>query len=490
MGQEIEKCSFAPEDFDRFRARLDADLEELARVLSDPGFGAGPRSLGAELEVHLVDRTLAPAAVNIEVLRAANDPRVALELNRYNLELNAPPFLLEGRPFAALARELDDGIAVLRRAAGSFGADVAVVGILPTLGERDVGPHAMTDQNRYRALSAGLRALRGSPFAVRIEGRESLQVRSDDVTLEGANTSMQVHLRATPAEFAKIYNAAQLATAPALAACCNSPFLLGKRLWDETRIALFQNAVDERALGSESYRPSRVSFGHGWVRGALDGFRESVALHAPLLPVVGAHGLHASAAPGAPPLDALRIHHGTVWTWNRAIYDPAGDGHLRVELRSLPAGPTVVDMCANAALLIGLTLGLAPDAEALVAALPFENASRNFYRAARYGLDAELVWPAPRAPSPVTTRADELLLSLIPVAERGLEEAGVELAEARRLLAIIRERVERRQTGTLWLDGAFARARARDRAAALREALGSYLEHSRSGAPVHEWPLH
>lgn len=489
MGQEIEKLSFTPEDFERFRARLDADLEELARTLAEPGFGEGPRSIGAELEVDLVDRgSLAPAAVNTDVLRAANDPRVALELNRYNLELNAPALLLAGRPFARLARELEEGLALMRRAAASFGADLAVVGILPTLTERDIGPHAMTDQNRYHALSAGLRALRGSPFTVRIEGRESLQSRSDDVTLEGANTSMQVHLRASPAEFASVYNAAQLATAPALSACCNSPFFLGKRLWDETRIALFQNAVDERALGSERYRPSRVSFGHGWARSVTDIFRESVALHAPLLPVLGAEPDASESVGTAPNLEALRLHHGTVWSWNRAIYDPAAGGHLRVELRSLPSGPTVIDMCANAALLIGLTLGLARDADALVAALPFAFASQNFYRAARFGLDAELVWPSPKAPSPGTARAGELLLSLLPVAARGLEEAGVDANEASELLDVVRGRVERGQTGALWLDAALTRARARDRAAALKEALAGYLEHSRAGAPVHEWP--
>jgi hypothetical protein len=365
---------------------------------------------------------------------------------------------------------------------------VALVGILPTLGESDVGPHAMTDQNRYRALSESLRSLRGSPFTVRIEGRESLQARSDDVTLEGANTSIQVHLRVSPEEFARTYNAAQLASAPVLAACGNSPFLLGKRLWDETRIALFQHAVDERALGSETHRPPRVSFGHGWVRGPLDLFRESVALHPPLLPVVGRMERRAEAREDeGPALDALRIHHGTVWTWNRAVYDPSLKGHLRIELRSLPAGPTIIDMCANAALLIGLTLGLAPEADALVAGVPFEYASRNFFAAARHGLDAELVWPSLRAPSPTNVPADELLLSLLPIATRGLILSGVEESEAEPLIGIIRARIERRRTGSRWLDGALSRATARDRRSALREVLAGYLERSRTGVPVHEW---
>ncbi|MBC7173713.1 MAG: hypothetical protein H5U40_14835 [Polyangiaceae bacterium] len=211
-------------------------------------------------------------------------------------------------------------------------------------------------------------------------------------------------------------------------------------------------------------------------------------MHAPILPVVGSPRESRGRAHGAPPLDALRLHHGTIWSWNRAVYDPTGDGHLRIELRTLPAGPTVIDMCANTALLVGLTLGLAEHVEALVTALPFECASRNFYRAAKHGLDAELAWPSKRAPSPGTIRADKLVLSLLPVAERGLAKAGVDRDEIERYLSIIRARVERRQTGALWLERALACARSTDREAALREVLGRYLEHSRSGAPVHEWP--
>ncbi len=489
MGQEIEQQSFAAEDFERFRAGLDADLERLARTLARPGFGEGPRSIGAELEVHLVDRALAPSPVNEAVQRAADDARIALELNRYNLELNTRPVAFAGSPFAGLRLELEDGLGVIRRAAARAGAQVAVVGILPTLRPADVGLHAMTDRNRYRALSDTLRALRGLPFAVRIDGRESLRLRSNDVTIEGANTSLQIHLRVSPAEFARTYNAAQLAAAPVLAAACNSPFLLGRRLWDETRIALFQDAVDARAPGSEGYRAPRVSFGHGWIHDALDLFRESVALHAPLLPVVSAPRDLARERPGDPPaLASLRIHHGTVWTWNRAIYDPSCGGHLRIEMRSLPAGPTVLDMCANAAFAIGLTLGLAPTAESLTAALPFELASRSFFAAARHGLDAEIVWPTERAPSPETIRAGELVHALLPVAERGLVAAGVEPDEARTLLGIVRERVERRQTGTLWMDRALERAHPRDRDDALREVTARYLELSSTGAPVHTWP--
>ena len=146
-------------------------------------------------------------------------------------------------------------------------------------------------------------------------------------------------------------------TAPVLAASGNSPTFLGHRLWHETRVALFKQAGDDRPPDRtpSGGMPPRVGFGNGWVReGALELFCESVALHEPLLPVCGGENPRACArAGGIPRLDELRLHHGTVWKWNRPVYDPAYGGHLRIELRALPSGPTLCDMLANAAFLVG-----------------------------------------------------------------------------------------------------------------------------------------
>ena len=244
-----------------------------------------------------------------------------------------------------------------------------MVGILPTLRAEDLQLAALSDAARYRALNNGLRRLRQEPFRIRIDGADPLELAADDVGLEGANTSFQVHLRVDPDRFADHFNAAQLATGPVLAVAGNSPTFLGHRLWEETRVALFKQAVDDRdAAGRSSRRVSRVAFGTGWIAtGAMELLEESVRLHEPVLPVLGAERpLERLAAGRVPALDELRLHQSTVWRWNRAIYDPAGGGHLRIELRALPAGPTVVDMLANAAFLLGLTLALAPDADAWI----------------------------------------------------------------------------------------------------------------------------
>jgi gamma-glutamyl:cysteine ligase YbdK (ATP-grasp superfamily) len=493
MGLEIEREEFGPEDQARFAARLVEQVAALEAVLARAGFGEGPASLGAELEVSLVDAHGRPLGINRTVLAETIDPRVTLEVDRFNLELNTRPVPCAGRPFTALHRELTSGLAELARVAAVHGGRVATIGIVPTLTREDLGAAALTDSRRFRALSAGLRKLRHQPFAIAIAGDDPLAVTADDVTMQGANTSFQVHLRVAPREFARVYNAAQIATAPVLAAAGNSPLFVGHRLWEETRIALFRQSVDERLGADEDdWRPARVSFGHGWVRhGALELFAESAALHAVLLPIVGAEDALACARAGeVPALEELRLHHGTVWRWNRAVYDPAAGGHLRIELRALPSGPTVVDMLANAAFLLGLTLDLAPAADRVVGRMTFGHARRNFYQAARHGLAAELLWPVDEAPSPRPVVARDLIPRLLPLARRGLLAAGLDPDEADAGLAVVAERVARDLTGAAWQRRMLAQLeRESPRTPALAAMLERYLVAADSGRPVHEWSL-
>ncbi|NVJ26755.1 MULTISPECIES: glutamate--cysteine ligase [Myxococcus] len=494
MGLAIEQEEFLPEDYARFSQRLAENLEALRALLARPGFGEGPTTIGAELELFLVDSMGFPLPVNQRVLANTEDPRVTLEVDRFNLEVNLRPGPLAGRPFTALQAEFEDSLREVRRAAATQGARVAAIGILPTLRVADLGPHALTAQTRYHALNAAIRQRRTAPFQVAINGEEeALKLAWEDVTLEGANTSLQFHLRVAPKDFARLYNAAQLATAPVLAVSGNSPLFLGRKLWDETRVALFRQAMDDRGEpGEGGFQPhARVTFGHGWAReGAYELFAEAVALHPPLLPVVGTESaLERVAEGGVPGLEELRLHQGTVWSWNRAVYDPKDEGHLRIELRALPAGPTVVDMAANGAFLLGLTLGLAERMDALLPALPFAHAAGNFIRASRRGLDAELLWPGESAPSPRVVPVVDLLRQLIPVARRGLLSAGVEADEVDRMLGIIARRVELRCTGARWQRQMLTRLEAQmPRQDALAAMLERYMEHAASGLPVHEWP--
>ncbi|HEX3212735.1 MAG TPA: glutamate--cysteine ligase, partial [Actinomycetota bacterium] len=474
-------------DYRRFERRLDDCLAALGRLLDQPGFGAGPATVGAELELFLVDGRGRALPLNQVVREEAADPRVVLEIDRFNLELNLTPAPLAGRPFAAMAGELDQALGLVRRAAAGRGGRIAMVGILPTLRAEELQLAALSDAARFRALNNGIRRLRREPFRIRIDGADPLELVADDIGLEGANTSFQVHLKVDPARFASHYNAAQLAIGPVLAVAGNSPTFLGHRLWEETRVALFKQAVDDRgSVGRSSRRICRVAFGTGWAAtGALELLEESVRLHEPVLPVLsGEHPLERMAAGQVPALEELRLHQSTVWRWNRAIYDPAGGGHLRIEARALPAGPTVVDMLANAAFLLGLTLSLAPDADA-----PFRQAHRNFYRAAQLGLHAELGWPLGPCGRMRPVLAPQLIRRLLPVACQGLEKAGVEPEEAGGLLAVSR-RAATEQTGAVWQRRALAALEPQlGREQALAAMLERYLEHQGTGDPVHTWPI-
>ena len=460
----------------------------MRQLLARPGFGTGPVTIGAELEVCLIDDVARPLPRNQAVRALAADPRIALELNRYNLELNASPVPLAGRPFTALAGELGLLLARAGDAARAHHGRIALIGILPTLSAAHLDLGMVTDAARYRALDRGLRRLHRGPFLVRIAGEEPLELTTEHVTLEGANTSFQLHLRVAPADFTRIYNAAQLATAPALAAAGNSPTFLGRRLWEETRIALFKQSVEDRDRGGPRRGPPRAAFGTGWLRGgALELFTESVRLHEPLLPFVS-HEPPDRGRPGVPPLDELRLHQGTVWRWNRAVYDPAAGGHLRIEMRALPAGPTVTDMLANAAFLIGLTLWLAAQDERWTYALPFERADHGFYRAAQHGLAAELSWPAwtsGAGPDGARRRPGARTASGGPAGAAGRRRGrGGGRPPARRDRRAGGQRADR---GGLAARRAGAAEQGRSRDEALAVMLGRYLSRAATGQPVHTW---
>ncbi|MEL7045332.1 MAG: glutamate--cysteine ligase [Pseudomonadota bacterium] len=490
MGIEIHSSNFSDKDRERFAECLEDQLGTLRAMLAAPAFGRGVPSLGAELELYLVDRHGAPAYLNQEVHRLAGDPQLTLELNRYNLEYNLSPCALRDGALAALEREVLDKLKRLGTLVSDFDARVVPIGILPTLREHDFGGHCITNRQRYRALVAQLLEWRGSDFQIHINGAEPLQLGMTDITLEGANTSFQVHLRVEPDHYVNTFNAIQLVTPLALAISANSPSLFGHELWDETRIPLFKQSIDTRH--TDRYRwsePPRVCFGHGWLRhDPCEPFEQTVRLYRPLLPVCATVDL---GRRGPPPLDELRLHQSTVWLWNRPVYDDADGGHLRVEMRSFPAGPSAVDMVAGAALMLGLARALRDDMDRLAAALPFNLAEYNFYRAAQQGLNARVVWPRLRQQGLRDVPLTQVLEELLPRADDGLRHLGVSQAERDRYLSVIDARLAVRRNGAEWQRRCLHRLvdEGQGKAAALGQMLERYIEHSGENLPVAEWPM-
>lgn len=490
MGLEIDKTDFTDEDFARFGTRLRDNLKALEMILARPGFGEGELSFGAELELYIVDKNCRPLHINQEIIAKLDDPQLTLELNRYNLEYNFSPVMIKDGCFAATQREALAAIHKINGAAAEWGGNVVPVGILPTLEQSDTGYHAMTKLARFEALTKELTDIRGGPFTIAIEGEEKLQLAMDDVTLEGANTSFQVHLRVPAAEFGDFYNALQLVTPLAVGMAANSPTLFGHRLWQETRIPLFKQSIDCRPKDSLHPIPARVNFGNNWIReSAFELFAESALLYRPILPDYSDEDPIAIAKNGGTPsLHEMRLHQGSIWLWNRPVYDPTGDGHLRIELRAFPAGPSIVDMLANAALAIGLAKLLQPSIRQLLPAIPFTYAIANFYRSAQSGLDAALFWPSLQQSQPEYRKVSEILQELLPRVPENLAAMGFVEDDYSGLMGVLEERLATGQNGSQWQLKKLAELRKdMHKREALAEMFTQYQHNSAANIPVAQW---
>jgi gamma-glutamyl:cysteine ligase YbdK (ATP-grasp superfamily) len=485
MGEQVYKSEFTDAESREFSVRLEQQLEELNAVLATPAFNRDSPSFGAELELYLVDDHYQPAAVNEELLELSGHPGLTPELNRYNLEFNMTPVPAAGSPFRLMEAELRPFMEGLQAHARGIGANIIPIGILPTLQQAHLKQAYMTDRPRYHALSRGLCGLRGKGFNININGKDPLSLRGEGVTVEGANTSFQVHLRVPAQRFARLFNAAQLTTPLVLALAANSPLIAGHRLWQESRIALFKQSIDFREREHPDWRqPSRVSFGHGWVRrGAWELFAENVALYQPLIPA-----LFEPTAGEPPRLQELCMHNGTIWPWNRAVYDIADGGHLRIEFRALPAGPTIIDMLANAALSIGWAMGLEDSVDQYMARLPFQFAEYNFYRASQHGLDAKLIWPRKHAGGLEERPVVELIEEFLPRAKQGLACLGVDTHDSDRLWTVIEQRLASRLNGANWQLRQFEHYRQTETVdKACQSMLADYVENVMAGNPVSTW---
>lgn len=491
MGLAIASEKFSSSDYAHFSQRLVECLNVLARMLEDPEFGRGAPSWGAELELYLVDNDGRVVHCNQEILAAANNPNLTPELNRFNLEYNSHPVIGSQTPLSILHQEFDDQLQALAAISKQFGARPISIGILPTVREEDFGLSHMTDQPRYRALTEGLKKIGSGEFKIHINGEPPLKMVAQDVTFEGANTSFQVHYRVDPSQFARIYNGLILATPIVLGLAGNSPTIFGHRLWHETRVPLFKHSIDSRPASTDWRQPARVSFGEGFLRkSAYELFAESVAIHPPLLPVCSETDYMAQWQGGdAPGLDELRLHQNSIWSWLRPVYDNAGGGHLRIELRALPAGPTVVDMLANAAFYIGLGEALSERIEEILPGIPFSYAKYNFYRAAQFGPDAKLVWPIIGRHCLEERQLSSLAKQMLPAAREGLQRAGLAQSEINFYLTVMEERLEARQTGAVWQLRQLGRLHSKWPASteALSTMFAGYCERQQAGLPVAQW---
>jgi hypothetical protein len=491
MGKDVSLSAFTREDRTRYRQKVRRCLDVFALMLNDFRFDADRPMTGLELELNLIDPEGEPAMRNAQVLADLADPSFQTELGQFNLEINLKPRLIADQGFDDYEDDLRTSLARADDRAKLAQARLVTIGILPTLTQRHAILENLSTDPRYRVLNEQIVSARGEDITLDIRGVESLQSHTDSIAPEAACTSTQFHLQVAPEDFASYWNASQAIAGAQVAVGANSPYLFGKRLWAETRIALFEQATDTRPdeLKAQGVRP-RVWFGERWITSIFDLFEENVRYFPPLLPITEDEDpvevLHAG---GVPRLGELRLHNGTIYRWNRPVYDIMNDRpHLRVENRVLPAGPTVVDLLANAAFYFGLVRSLAEADRPVWTQLTFGQAEENFHVAARDGLQAAMYWP--RLGELGAT--DLVLERLLPWAHEGLDGFGVDPVLRDRLLGVVEQRCLTGRNGASWQTDTVTALEEHgnlDRPAALREMLRRYAELSPSNEPVHTWPV-
>ncbi|GAB3462428.1 glutamate-cysteine ligase family protein [Actinophytocola sediminis] len=490
MGKDVERTEFTRADRQQFRQKVRQCLDVFAQMLAEARFDTERPMSGLEVELNLVDPAGDPAMRNADVLAAIADPAFQTELGRFNIEINLPPKELGPSGLADFETSLRDSLNAAERKAELSGSNIVMIGILPTLQDEHMGPETLSENQRYKLLDQQIFAARGEDLEIDIAGQERLVTQADTIAPESACTSVQYHLQVAPDTFAKYWNASQIVAGVQVALGANSPFLYGKQLWAESRITLFEQSTDTRSeeLKAQGVRP-RVWFGDGWITSIFDLFEENVRYYPALLPLCDDEDPAEVLARGeTPTLSELRLHNGTVYRWNRPIYDVVdGWPHLRVENRVLPAGPTVVDVMANAALYFGLVRGLADQDRPLWTQMSFSAAEENFHAAAREGIGARIYWPGV-GEVPVT---ELVLRRLLPLAHAGLDAWGVAAADRDRLLGVIEQRCISGRNGATWqVDTVHAleQTTSVDRRPALREMTRRYATHMHSNEPVHTWP--
>ncbi|MDX6301993.1 MAG: hypothetical protein QOF53_3207 [Nocardioidaceae bacterium] len=489
MGEEVAQQEFTREDRTRYRAKVRRCLDVFARMLRESRFDAEAPMTGLEIELNLVDELGDPALKNNEALEAIADPDFQTELGQFNLEVNVAPKQLKDGGFTKFEEGVRASLNDAESKASKVGAHMVMIGILPTLSAGHMTPDSLTPNPRYQLLGDQILAARGEDIVIDIAGPERLSTTTDSIVPEAACTSTQLHIQVSPEDFPAYWNASQAVAGVQLALGANSPFLLGRELWRETRIPLFEQATDTRSeeLKAQGVRP-RVWFGERWINSIFDLFEENVRYFPALLPVIDDEDpLEALESGTTPALAELRLHNGTIYRWNRPVYDIVdGTPHVRVENRVLPSGPTVVDTMANAAFYFGLVRTLAEHERPLWSQMSFSAAEENFHVAALRGIEANVYWPGlGQVPA-----AELVVRRLLPMARAGLDAWGVRPEERDRLLDIVEQRSLVGQNGASWFADKFhARltGNAGDRLGALRSTLNEYREHMHTNDPVHTW---
>ncbi|UCE94230.1 MAG: CBS domain-containing protein, partial [Flavobacteriaceae bacterium] len=452
----------------------------------------GVHRIGAEQELCLVDKNYRPSCNSIKIIENLNDPHYTTELALFNMEINLDPHNLSGQCFSEIEKELTSFIEKADRVAAEVEkSKVVLTGILPTLRKRDMIFENITPYPRYKMLNSILKSIRGDDFLLRIKGVDELITNHKSILFEACNTSFQVHLQIPQDELVDKYNWSQTIAGPVLSITANSPLLLGRELWSETRIALFQQSVDLRnsSFLLREQKP-RVSFGSSWIKDSvIELYQDDIVRYTPLLTSTKDMKEDAVAQLNdgkVPELQAINIHNGTIYRWNRLCYGQTkGVPHMRIENRYIPAGPTIKDEVANALFWVGLMQGLPDKYRNLHETLPFNEVKGNFINAARTGINTYFDWFG----KGISARR-LILTELIPIAREGLLKSNIDQKDIDYYLNIIQKRAETRYTGSQWMRHSNRILKKKMTKDIANATLTAHMyKNQKEGKPVHDWKL-
>lgn len=463
------------------------DIEALEQMLRENTIEDDMYRIGAEQEFCIVDKNWRPSINSEEILEALDDPHFTTELARYNLEINLDPFVLDGDCFQKIGNQLNSLLEKAKKKAKKFGSRIILTGILPTISQTELEFEYMTPNDRYWALNEMLKSIKGSDFQLHLKGVDELSISHDSVLFEACNTSFQLHLQIPPQDFIASYNWAQMISGPILGIATNSPLLLGRELWSETRIALFQQSIDTRraSFALKNQQP-RVKFGKKWASGSIaEIFKDDIAQHKIILSKeIESDSLSELKQGKVPKLKALSLFNGTVYRWNRPCYGMTnGRAHVRIENRYIPAGPSSIDEMANFALWVGLMMGRPSEFDDLPMLMDFKDVKSNFTKASRMGRDAILKWKGKSI-----SVQDLMEKELLPIAHAGLKKVGIDKEYRISLLGIIEDRMKS-QTGSEWITKNYREIKNHvKKDNALRLLTRAMYNNQKKNIPVHNWP--
>ena len=466
------------------------DMKALEYMLDKGMFESGIARIGAEQELCFVDRYYRPAMVGLEILKELDDPHFTTELAKFNIEANLDPLIFSGNALRMMEQHLTTLLDKVELMAQRHNAQMVLTGILPTIRKADLDFANITPYDRYRALNDAMMKMRGGDFEFNIKGTDELITKHNTMLFEACNTSFQIHLQIDADNFVDQYNWAQAIAGPVLAASTNSPLLFGRRLWEESRIAVFEQTVDLKNLNNpEREIKSRVEFGTDWLKESVtEIFKYDIAYYKLLLAGnIDEDAIEQLRNNKVPKLRALNLHNGTIYKWNRPCYGITnGKPHLRIENRYVPSGPTIIDEMANTAFWLGLMAGMPDYVKEIDDHLDFDHAKHNFLKAAQVGLGAQFRWVHGK----VRTAEELILNELLPIARKGLESKNIDAEDIDRYLNVIEGRVKSHQTGSIWLGTAYTKLiKKSSREESVVAVTAGMLRRQQTREPVHTWDM-